>query len=194
MRSDGTGVEVDYDEPGSPLDRYLANLDLEFHPAAGTEELSLAQQLHNVQAESPEQTSAAIKEDLSQIEQDLSPIMFAKNLCSKMRRGAAEYLQGLQDNHLIKASKLEYDSRTFLQQQLADFQLDDALEEIGESGCEEPDYRSQIEKDLDDGRRDHLTENHDYCCPSSSSLASILAQQVAKKSAKIEAEEFSCGD
>ena len=77
MRSDGTGVEVDYDEPGSPLDRYLANLDLEFHPAAGTEELSLAQQLHNVQAESPEQTSAAIKEDLSQIEQDLSPSMFA---------------------------------------------------------------------------------------------------------------------
>lgn len=66
--------------------------------------------------------------------------------------------------------------------------------EIGDSEDEEPDFRSQIEKDLDDGRRDHLSENPHYCCPSSSSLASILAQQVAKKSAKTEAEEFSFGD
>lgn len=77
MRSDGTGVEVDYDEPGSPLDRYLASLDLEFHPAAGTDELNLAQQLHNSQAESNEQTKADIEEEKSQIEQDLNPVMFA---------------------------------------------------------------------------------------------------------------------
>lgn len=57
-----------------------------------------------------------------------------------------------------------------------------------------PDFRSQIEKDLDDGRRDHLSANHDFFSPGSSSLASILAQQVAKKSAKTEGEEFLYGD
>jgi len=50
-----------------------------------------------------------------------------------MRRSAEEYLQGLKDNHLIKSAKLEYDSRTFLQQQLADFQLDDTLDVL--QGC-----------------------------------------------------------
>ena len=58
----------------------------------------------------------------------------------------------------------------------------------------DPDFRSQVEKDLDDGRRDHLSANHDYSFPGNSSLASILAKQVAKKSSKTEAEEFSFGD
>ena len=39
MLSDENGVEVDYDEPGSPLDRYLADLDLDFHPSAGLSQL-----------------------------------------------------------------------------------------------------------------------------------------------------------
>jgi hypothetical protein len=58
----------------------------------------------------------------------------------------------------------------------------------------DPDFRSQVEKDLYDGRRDHLSANHDYSFPGNSSLASILAKQVAKKSSKTEAEEFSFGD
>jgi len=58
----------------------------------------------------------------------------------------------------------------------------------------DPDFRSQVEKDLYDGRRDHLSTNHDYSFPGNSSLASILAKQVAKKSSKAEAEEFSFGD
>jgi len=58
----------------------------------------------------------------------------------------------------------------------------------------DPDFRSQVEKDMDEGRRDHLSANHDFSFPGNTSLASILAKQVAKKSSKAEAEEFSFGD
>merc|ERR1712210_20807 len=57
-----------------------------------------------------------------------------------------------------------------------------------------PDFRSQLEKDLDDGRHDHLSPINDLSFPGNSSLASLLAKQVAKKSSKTEAEEFSVGD
>ena len=52
MLSDENRVEIDFDEPGSPLDRYLADLDLEFHPSAGLS------QLENVHAGLHEQEAA----------------------------------------------------------------------------------------------------------------------------------------
>ena len=64
MLSDENGVEVDYDEPGSPLDRYLADLDLDFHPSAGLS------QLENNHAGLQEQ-KAAPKKESSQSHQNL---------------------------------------------------------------------------------------------------------------------------
>jgi len=112
-------VEVDYDEPGSPLDRYLADLDLEFHPSAGLSQLENAG--FRDQKTPP-------KKDSCEAHQNLGLFLLTKNLFSRMLRTGEEYLQGLKDNHLIKTAKLEYELRTILQQQLADFQLDDTLE------------------------------------------------------------------
>ena len=68
MLSDENGVEVDYDEPGSPLDRYLADLDLDFHPSAGLS------QLENDHAGLQEQ-KAPPKKERSQSHQNLGLLL-----------------------------------------------------------------------------------------------------------------------
>ena len=68
MLSDENRVEVDFDEPGSPLDRYLADLDLELHPSAGLS------QLENAHARLPEQ-EAAPEEKSSLAHQNTGPYL-----------------------------------------------------------------------------------------------------------------------
>jgi len=68
MLSDENEVEVDYDEPGSPLDRYLADFDLEFHPSAGLS------QLENAHAGVQEQKNSS-KEETSQSSLNIGPFL-----------------------------------------------------------------------------------------------------------------------